>query len=61
VRGFAYRMDGEPFIHAQYVTAPYGKAPFGTPGHQLLTVEQVGRRILSVLLNASNVTTTRIC
>ena len=61
VRGFAYRIDGEPFIHSQYVTAPYGTAPFGTPGHQLLTVAQVGRRILSVLLNASNATTARIC
>jgi len=61
VRGFAYRIDGEPFVHAQYVTAPHGKAPFGTPGQQLLTVAQAGRRILSVLLNASNATTARIC
>jgi hypothetical protein len=61
MRGFIYRMDDEPFILDLHVTDPYGNKPFETRNHQSLTVAQAGRLVLSVLLNASNATTARIC
>src|SRR6266516_516847 len=61
VYGFAYRIDGDPFTHEQYVAASDGDVHFETRDHKPLSVEEVGRRILSVLIGASKTAPMRIC
>jgi hypothetical protein len=62
LRGFSYkilRKDG--VSHEQYVTARDGRGYFESPDHQMLTLEDVGQRILSLLITASKKPLALVC